>query len=104
MVGSVYSDFQLACTKAITLSREIAEDVFVHQHCYPSGMEYELTLKEGGLFAARISVKQVFRTAEQAERYKQKFEVRLNKRIFVKEKCTISKGYKFKDGYILCFG
>jgi hypothetical protein len=103
MVGRVYSNFQLACTKAIELSREIAEDVFVHQHCYPSGMEFELTLTEGGLFSARISHKQVFPTKEQAERYKQKFEVRLNKRIFVKEKVRVEKGYKYKEGYILCF-
>ena len=104
MVNRIFSDFQLACTKAIELSREVGEDIFIYQHCYPSGMEFSLSLKEGGIFAARISMKQLFRTEEQANRYKEKFEKQYKKRIFVKKKYVKFKSYKFKEGYILCFG
>lgn len=103
MVNRVFSDFQLACARAIEYSREIGEDVFIYQHCYPSGMEFSLSLKEGGIFAARISMKQIFATEEQANRYKEKFEKQTGKRIFVRKKYAKFKSYKFKEGYVLCF-
>ena len=89
--------------RAIEHSREIGEDIFIYQHCYKSGMEFSLSLKEGGIFAARISMKQLFATEEQALRYKEKFEKQYNRLIFVKKKTHIKNGYKIKEGYILCF-
>ena len=103
MVNRIYSDFQLACSKAIEYSRDISEDIFVHEHKYRGGVEFELSLKEGGIFAARISMKQIFETMERALYYKEKFEKQTGKRIFVKDYIRNHKSYKFKEGYMLCF-
>ena len=103
MVNKIFSNYQLACMKAIQYSREIGEDIFIYEHRYPGGVEFSLSLKEGGIFAARISMKHVFITEEQANRYKEKFEKQYGKPIFVKKKIVTFKSYSFKEGYILCF-
>lgn len=103
MVNTIFSNFQLACTKAIQYSREMCEDVFIYEHRYPGGVEFELSFKEGGMFAARIGIKTVFPTEEHALRYKEKFEKQTGKCIFVKKKIVKFKSYTFKEGYMLCF-
>jgi len=104
MVNRIFSNFQLACSWALEYSREVGEDIFVHEHRYRGGVEFELSLKEGGIFAARISMKQLFKTEEQAIRYKEKFEKQFKRRIFVKPNIRKVKSYKFKEGFRLCFG
>ena len=104
MVNRIFSNYQLACSKAIEYSREISEDIFVYEHRYRGGVEFELSLKEGGIFSARIPMKSIFQTEEHALRYKEKFEKQTGRCIFVKKKIVTFKSYSFKEGYILCFG
>jgi hypothetical protein len=104
MVNRIFSNYQLACAKAIEYSRHISEDIFIYEHRYPGGVEFELSLKEGGMFAARIPMKTLFQTKEQALRYKEKFEKQTGRCIFVKPYMRKFKSYNFKEGYILCFG
>lgn len=100
----MFSDFQLACKKALEYSAELAEDVFVYEHRFPSGVEYSLSCKEGGIWAARVTMKQLFKTRGQADKYRIKLQ-KVNKRnIFVKEIIRHKNGYQFKEGYKLCFG
>jgi len=104
MVNRIFSNYQLACKKAIEYSKELAENVYIYEHRFPSGVEYSLSLKEGGVFAACVTMKQIFFTEEQALRYKEKFERLYKRRIFVKANVRTQKSYQFKEGYKLCFG
>lgn len=102
MVNIVFSNYELACQKAIEYSKEIAEDIFVYETRYPAGSEFYLSKRPGGIFAARIPINCIFPTPEHADRYAKKFENELHKTIFVKKKTVTVKGYNFKEGYILC--
>ena len=104
MVGRIFSNYQLACKMALEYSKEIAENVYVYEHRFPSGVEYSLSLKEGGVFAACVTMKQLFFSEAQALKYKEKFEHLYKRRIFVKANVRTYKGYNFKEGYKLCFG
>lgn len=102
-MNTVFSNYQLACAKALEYSREKGEDIFVYEHRYPSGVEYSLSQCEGGIFAARVNMKQFFKTFEHAERYRLKLQKYYNRNIFVKEIKIEKNGYIFKEGYKLCF-
>ena len=104
MVNTIFSNYQLACDKALEYSREIGEDIFVYEHRYPSGIEYSLSKREGGIFAAKVNMRQFFKTFAHAERYRIKLQKYHNRNIFVKEIKVQKNGYIFKEGYRLCFG